>query len=67
MPNFGPYGKTIAALVTGLIGWATTVTVSASSSITSAEWVQFGTVWAVGFGVFQIANAVKSDPAPITE
>ena len=42
MIDFGPYRKTVAALVVGLIGWATLVVQSSSSSITSGEWIAFG-------------------------
>lgn len=60
MINFGPYGKTLTALIVGLIGWATLVVHSASSSITADEWIQFVTVLATALGVYGVANAAKS-------
>lgn len=60
MINFGPYGKTLTALIVGLIGWATLVVHSASAPITADEWIQFVTVLATALGVFGVANAAKS-------
>lgn len=57
--NLGKYGKTITALVTGLIGWATVVVQSVPAKITATEWIAFVTVLAVAFGVY----AVRNDPA----
>ncbi len=60
--NFGPYSKTVTALVTGLIGWATAVATQAGgfAAITSVEWIGLVTVVAVAFGVFTVPNAVAS-------
>ena len=58
--NLGPYGKTITALVTGAIGWATLVVNSAPSSITGPEWIAGATYLAVALGVFSVANAPAS-------
>lgn len=54
---FAPYRKTIAALVTGLIGWATVVTQSDASAVTSSEWIMLATVVATALGVYGVANA----------
>ena len=56
---FAPYRKTITALVTGLIGWATIVVNSEPTSVTSSEWIALATVVAVALGVY----AVPNDPA----
>lgn len=53
---FGPYTKTITALVTGLIGWATSVVTSNSVHITAGEWIQLATALAVSLGVYSFAN-----------
>lgn len=50
------YNKTIAAVVTGLIGWAAAVVVSDPAPVTAAEWVMFATVVATALGVYQVAN-----------
>jgi hypothetical protein len=50
------YRKTIAAIVTGLIGWATAVIVSAPEAITAAEWIGLATVLAVALGVYGVPN-----------
>lgn len=50
------YRKTIAAVVTGLLGWATAVVASPSAPITAAEWIMLGTVTATALGVYGIRN-----------
>lgn len=57
----GTYGKTITAVITGLIGWATLVVNSASESITSGEWIVLATVLATALGVYSISNAKQSE------
>lgn len=52
----GRYSKTISALVTGAIGWATLVVNSASGPITSAEWIVGATALATALGVYTFAN-----------
>lgn len=56
MSFLDPYRKTITAIVTGLIGWATMVVDSSSASITSSEWIGLATVLAIALGVFGVAN-----------
>lgn len=51
------YRKTIAAVVTGLIGWATAVVNSGSASITATEWIMLATVMATALGVYSVTNA----------
>lgn len=54
--SLAPYNKTVAAVVTGLIGWATAVVTSAPSAITAGEWIMAATVLATAFGVYQVTN-----------
>jgi hypothetical protein len=51
------YRKTIAAVVTGAIGWATLVVASESSAITGPEWIAGATALATALGVFIVPNA----------
>lgn len=53
---FGKYNKTVAAVVTGLIGWAASVVTSNVAHITAGEWVQFATVLATALGVYSVSN-----------
>ncbi len=50
------YRKTIAAVVTGAIGWAAAVVASDSSAITAAEWIGGATALAVALGVYIVPN-----------
>lgn len=54
--NLPAYRKTLTALVTGVIGWAGAVTVSAPARITAAEWIVLATVLATALGVFGMPN-----------
>lgn len=54
--DVGRYAKTVTALITGIIGWATLVVGSPPSHITAAEWVALGTAVAVALGVFSVPN-----------
>lgn len=60
MLNLGTYGKTITAIITGLIGWATLVVNSDPTKITASEWIVLATVLATALGVFTVANASSS-------
>ncbi len=51
-----PYLKTITAIVVGVIGWATLVVNSASSDITSNEWIVLATAVATALGVYAVPN-----------
>jgi hypothetical protein len=55
--TFSAYRKTVAAVVTGLIGWAAAVAVSPAASISASEWVVGATVLATALGVYQVTNA----------
>lgn len=48
--------KTLTALATGLLGWATLVTMSTNVPISSAEWVNLGVVIATALGVYSVGN-----------
>lgn len=50
------YSKTIAALVTGLLGWGAAVIASAPTGITGAEWITLGVVVATALGVYGVTN-----------
>lgn len=54
--TLGSIAKTVTALVTGLIGWATLVVNSAPKEITAPEWIGLATVVAVAFGVYAVPN-----------
>lgn len=59
MPKFAAIQKTVAAAVTGTLGWAAVVIASPSPQITASEWLALGVVYATAFGVY----AVKNEPA----
>lgn len=50
------YLKTITAVVTALIGWATLVVNSDPSEITSSEWIVLATAAATALGVYAVPN-----------
>lgn len=56
MINFGPYAKTVMALITGLIGWGIVVTESAAAHISSSEWIMLAVAVATALGVYSVAN-----------
>lgn len=56
MDKIKSYKKTIAAVVTALITWATVVTQSPTIPITAAEWVAGAILVAGAFGVYQVSN-----------
>ena len=47
---FGRYNKAIAALVTGLIGWAV------AYNVTEPKWIALATVVAIAGGVYAVPN-----------
>ena len=51
------YRKTIAALVTGVIGWATAVVQSGPSAVSATEWIMLAVAVATAAGVYAIPNA----------
>lgn len=59
--NLAPYRKTITAVVTGLIGWATAVVASDPARITASEWIVFATALATALGVYAIPNTGRLD------
>lgn len=60
--NITSVRKTIAALVTGMLGWATQVVTSDAAQITAGEWIGFATVLAVTAGVYQVPNDQPGAP-----
>lgn len=56
MSKLAPYRKTVAAVVTGAIGWAAVVVSSDPSAITAQEWIMGATVLATALGVYQVSN-----------
>lgn len=58
--NLSRYRKTIAAVVTALIGWATAVVNSAPAAVTAPEWIFLATGLAAALGVFAIPNEDQS-------
>jgi predicted RecA/RadA family phage recombinase len=56
MEKLNEYRKTITAVVTGAIGWATLVIVSDPVAITAPEWVAGATALAIALGVYAVPN-----------
>ncbi len=62
MISLGTYGKTIIAIVTAVIGWATLIVNSAPADITASEWIVGATGLATAIGVYAVSNAPQSQP-----
>lgn len=60
----GRYQKTIAALVTGLIGWGAVVVASAATHVTASEWLALAVVLATPLGVYAVPNSPEPAPVP---
>lgn len=60
MKHLPAYHKTIAALVTGVLGWAAVVITSNATHITASEWLLLGTNAATALGVYAVANESRS-------
>lgn len=54
--KIAPYNKTVTAVSTGVLGWATVVVTSTPALVTASEWLMLGTVLATAFGVYQVPN-----------
>lgn len=54
--SLSKYRKTIAAIIVGLIGWATVVVNSPSTKITSSEWIMLAVALATALGVYITPN-----------
>lgn len=50
------YRKTLAAVITGVIGWSSAVITSNTAAITAGEWVMLATVLATALGVYTVKN-----------
>jgi hypothetical protein len=57
---FGKWSKTIAAIVSAIIGWFVLVVASPSAAITSTEWATLLMGLTTAFGVYSVSNAPKS-------
>lgn len=58
------YRKTIAAVVTALIGWAAAVVASDPAAITAGEWIFGATAVATALGVYLAPNDAPSGVTP---
>lgn len=56
MNKLAPYRKTIAAIITGLLGWGAVVVTSEATKISASEWLTLGTALATTLGVYSVAN-----------
>lgn len=54
--NFGPYRKTVTAVVGAAIAFATLVITSESVPITASEWLSGAIGLATALGVYSVAN-----------
>lgn len=48
--------KTVAAVVTGALGWGAVVITSESASITASEWLALAVAVATALGVYAVTN-----------
>lgn len=56
--------KAIAALVTGVLGWAAVVVASPDAAITAPEWLALGVAVATAFGVYGMPNTASAPAEP---
>jgi hypothetical protein len=56
MEALNPYKKTVAAIVIGVIGWATAVVTSDRATISAGEWIMLATAIATALGVYSVTN-----------
>jgi hypothetical protein len=56
MISFGPYSKTILAVVGALVAFATLVVTSEPSAISSSEWLSLAVGLAAAIGVYGVSN-----------
>lgn len=56
MSNLPAYRKTIAAVITGLLGWGAVVITSDAAKISASEWLMLGTALATALGVYSVPN-----------
>lgn len=56
MSNLPAYRKTIAAVITGLLGWGAVVITSDTAKISASEWLILGTALATALGVYSVPN-----------
>lgn len=56
MISFGPFSKTITAVVGATIAWATLVIQSPSAKITGHEWLDAAILGCTAIGVYGVTN-----------
>lgn len=61
LDRLAPYRKSVAALVTGLLGWGSIVVASNRAGISAEEWLTLGVVLATSLGVYSVKNESKED------
>ncbi len=56
--SFGRYQKTIAAFVTGILGWFGAVIAAHPDnfSVSNSQWLQLAAIVATALGVYAVAN-----------
>ena len=54
--NLSRYRKTITAVITGAIGWATLVVTSDAAPISATEWIAGATALAIALSVYAVPN-----------
>ena len=66
MSKLAPYQKTIAALITGVLGWFAYVVAASPDTFTvsNAQWLALGVAVATALGVYGVPNTPASTPAP---
>lgn len=60
------YRKTVLAIITGLLGWATMVVASPSGPITAPEWIALATAIVTALGVYAVPN-MTAGAAPLPD
>lgn len=59
--------KALAALLTGLLAWATAITVSPSATVTASEWITGVGVCVAAFLTWLVPNTSSDDPVDLNE
>jgi hypothetical protein len=61
LDKLAPYRKTVASLITGLLGWGSIVVASNRAGISAEEWLTLGVVLATSLGVYSVTNEKNYD------
>lgn len=64
--RFRPYRKTLAAVVIGVLGWATAVVQSPAGPVSASEWITLATVVVTALGVYAYPNRPTAPVVPDT-